>query len=134
MTAPGVASPGLLGSLRRLLGTALELAQVRFELLVTELEGQKLRLYDALMWAAVALVLLGLGLTLLVGFVVLLFWDTYRLPAVGVMTLLFLGGAWLALRAARARLRSPEGAFAATRAELSADREALTRGDDGPTR
>ena len=73
MTAPGVASPGLLGSLRRLLGTALELAQVRFELLVTELEGQKLRLYDALMWAAVALVLLGLGLTLLVGFVVLLF-------------------------------------------------------------
>jgi uncharacterized membrane protein YqjE len=128
------AGPGLLGSLRRLLGTALEVVQVRFELIVTELEQQKLRVFDALIWAAVALVLLALGLVLAVGFVVLLLWDTYRLPAVGVLTLLFLGGAALALRIARTRLRLPEGAFAATRAELTADRTALAPRDDEPAR
>ena len=51
LTGPGTAG-GLFDSLRRLLATALGLAQVRLALFGTELEAEKLRLFDAL-WRAV---------------------------------------------------------------------------------
>jgi len=116
---------GLFDSLRRLLGTALSLAQVRLELLITDLQLEKQRLVEALLRALLGVVLLGLGLVLLIGFLLMLLWDGYRLPALGVLTVLFLGaGLWL-LRAARQRLDSGEAMFAATTAELSRDRAAL---------
>jgi uncharacterized membrane protein YqjE len=120
------ASPGLFDSLRHLAHTALGLAQTRLELFGSELEEEKLRLFDVLWQVALALLLLGLALVLLLGFVVLLFWDGYRLPAVAVLTLLFGGvGLWLLLRA-RALLRASEGGpFALSLAELRRDRDAL---------
>ena len=117
---------GLLASLRRLLGTVLEMAQVKLEIFGNELELEKRRLADGLLWGAAALVMLSLGLVLLCGFVVLLFWDGYRLAAVGVMTLLFLGGGWLLLQLARRRLRSPGGMFASSLAELQHDQAAVS--------
>ena len=118
------ASPGggLLVSLRRLVATLLELAQVRLELIGTELEEQKLRILAALVWGALGVLLVGLGLVLLIGCVVLLFWEGYRLPAMAVLTVAFLCGGALALRRASARLQSEGGAFAASVAELAKDR------------
>ena len=58
---PGASRPpgtGLMQSLRRLASTGLELIQLRLELLASELEQQKLRIFDALAWAAVGLLLL----------------------------------------------------------------------------
>ena len=75
------ASGGLLASLRQLLFTLLETAQVRLELLGTELEAEKRRVLDALVFAAVALVCLALGLVLLCGTVVLMFPDDWRFAA-----------------------------------------------------
>ena len=74
-------SGGLLGSLRQLLGTALETVHVRLELLGTELEFEKRRIFDGLVLGAVALVFLSLGLVLLCGTVILFFWEGYRLMA-----------------------------------------------------
>lgn len=85
---------GLFESLRQLLHTALSLGAVRLELLATDLEIEKLRLIEVALRALVGLMLLGLGLLLLVGFLLLLLWDGYRLPALGVLTLLCLGVAW----------------------------------------
>ena len=113
---------GLLVSLRRLVATVLELAQVRLELIGTELEEQKLRILAALVWGALGVLLVGLGLVLLIGCVVLLFSDGYRLQAMAVLTVVFLGGGALALRRASARLESKGGAFAASVAELAKDR------------
>lgn len=125
-TRPGAAAAeGLLTSLRRFGATAIELVQVRLELIGTEIEEQKLRIMGGLVWAALGAMLIGLGLVLLVGFVVLLFWDSYRLHAVAVLTVVFLGGGALALRHAAARLKSAPGAFATSVAELAQDREAL---------
>lgn len=116
---------GLFASLRRLLATALEIAQVRLELLGTEVELEKQRLLRGLFWAALALMVLGVGLVLLCGFVILLFWEGYRLHAAGVMSLLFLvAGAWL-MQQARAILRNPTGLFKASAAELEQDRAGL---------
>jgi uncharacterized membrane protein YqjE len=116
----------LLTSLRRLLATVIELAQVRLELLGTELELEKRRLFDGLLWALAALIVLGVGLALLCGFVILLFWDAYRLPAAGLLTLLFLGGGVLLLGEARQRLRNPAGIFGSNLAELERDRTGLS--------
>lgn len=128
MSEPAAAA-GLFSSLRRLVGTALELAQVRLELLSTEVEREKLRVFDGLFWAALALLLLSVGVALLCGFIVLLFWDGYRLPALGVLTVLFIGAGFWVTRIARQHLESPGGMFATSSAELARDRGGLEAGE-----
>ena len=123
--SPTAKSDGLFASLRRLLGTLLEIAQVRLELLGTDLELEKRRLFDALLLGLLALLMAGVGLVLLCGFIILLFWEGYRLAVVGVMLLLFLlTAAWL-VHAARLRLQRPNGIFEASLAELQRDRAGL---------
>ena len=52
---------GLMASLRQLLDTLLEIAQVRLELISTELELEKRRWFDALWLAALAFVWFAVG-------------------------------------------------------------------------
>jgi len=120
---------GLFASLRRLSATALEMVQVRLELLGTEFELEKRRLFDGLVWAVAAVLLLGIGLVLLCGFVILLFWEGYRLAAVGVMAFLFLAGSAALLLKARQLLRTHGGLFATSAAELQRDRSQLQSPD-----
>lgn len=132
MAAGGPAGPGLLGTLRRVLAESAELLQVRLALFGTELEREKLRVVDALTRAAVALLLVGLGGMLLVAFVIVLAGDQYRLLAIGLMTLVFLGGGvWMWFSAVE-RLKAPGGLFATTVAELAKDRAALGGGSRPP--
>lgn len=120
---------GLFSSLRQLLGTAVATLQVRLALLSNEIEQEKLRLFDGLLWAGLALMLLALGTLLLAAFVVVLFWDNYRLQALGILALLLLGaGAWL-LSLARDRLRSTGGLFSTSVRELGRDRAGLGAGE-----
>ena len=116
---------GLFESLRRLLHTALSLATVRLELLATDLEIEKLRLIEVTLRALLGIMLLGLSLLLLIGFLLMLLWDGYRLPVLGVLTLLCLVGGLGLLHAAKRRLRQGEPMFAATRAEFERDQAAL---------
>jgi len=116
---------GLFESLRQLLYTALSLATVRLELLATDLEIEKLRLIDVALRALLGIMLLGLSLLLLIGFVLLLLWDGYRLPVLGVLTLLCLLGGLGLLQAAKRGLRRGKPMFAATRAEFERDQAAL---------
>lgn len=116
---------GLFASLHQLLDTAVEILQVRLALLSNELQQEKLRLFDGLLWAGLALMLLGLGVLLLCAFIVVLFWDGYRLQALGVLSGLFLAAGGLLLHAARARLQSPGGPFNTSVEELGRDRAGL---------
>lgn len=120
---------GLLASLRGLLSTALEIAQTRLELLGNELEQEKLNLFDALWWGALALLLLLASLVLAVGFVMFLLQEPYRGPALGLFTLACLVGGVVLLRHARQRLHSVGGAFGASVRELASDRAELTAGE-----
>lgn len=123
-------APGLLASLRRLLATALEIAQVRLELLAVELEQEKQRIFDALLWAAVAMLLLGVGLTLTAGLLVMLLWEGYRLPALAVLCVVFLAGGMVAAWLARTRLSARGGMVGTSLDELARDRDALQRGTE----
>jgi uncharacterized membrane protein YqjE len=111
-----------LASLRQLLNTLLETVQVRLELLGTELEAEKRRLVDALVFSAIALVCLALGLVLVCATVVLMVPQGARLLAVGALAVLFLATGWWLLRLARRRLRNPLGMFHASAKELARDR------------
>jgi uncharacterized membrane protein YqjE len=122
---PQGAGGGLGDSLRRLLGTLLELGQNRLELLGTEYELEKERICDALLWAVCGLLLLGVGMLLLAVLVLLMLPEAHRLPALAGMVLLAMGGgAWL-LGASRRRLLGNAPLFAASAAELERDRAAL---------
>jgi uncharacterized membrane protein YqjE len=116
---------GLFAAMRQLLHSAAQLALLRLDLLATDLELEKLRLVDVAVRALLGLMFIGLGLVLLIGFVLLLMWDGYRLEAAGVLTLLFLGGGGLLLQAAKRRLNDGEPMLAATRAEFARDQAAL---------
>lgn len=120
-------SRGLFASVRQLLATGIETLRVRLELLSTEIEQEKLRLFDAVLWAGLALLLLGIGLLFLCGLVVTLLWDNHRLATLGALAALFLGGGAWALQTARQRLHAPGGLFATSVAELERDRSELAR-------
>jgi uncharacterized membrane protein YqjE len=121
MSDPGQQA-GLLASVRRLLATALEMAQVRLELLGTEIELEKQRLLGGLFWAALALQMLTIALLLLCGFIALLFWDGHRLAAVGSLMLIFLCVGVVMLRQSVKRLRAGSAIFATSASELALDR------------
>ncbi len=129
---PGATGGGLFVSLRRLIGTALELGQVRLELLGTEIEAQKIRILGGLIWAAFGVMCLFVGVVLLAGCIVFLFGEGYRLQALAVLTLAFLAGGGFAIRHARERLKTPPGAFAASVGELAQDRAALRASVETP--
>jgi uncharacterized membrane protein YqjE len=118
---------GLLESLRRVLAGALESVQVRLDLLAVELEQEKRRLLQALLLAALALLLLGVGLVLLVGLLLMLLQESYRLAALAGLGFGFLGGGLALVRLAGRRLASPGGIAAASRGEFARDRQALGR-------
>ena len=120
---------GLLVSAQRLLGTLMEVAQVRLELVATELELEKLRLFDAMLIAAAALFGLGVGVVLLCALLVMLASEGYRVYVLAVLALLFIGGSLWGLHAARTRLRNPGTLFDASLAELARDRAELTSND-----
>lgn len=126
----GTAAPGrtggLLVSLRRLLATGVEILQTRLELLSVELEEEGLRLRELLLYTLIGLFFLGIGVLLLTLLVVVLFWDTYRLPVLTGVTVLYLAlGIGAALRVRRI-LTTRSRLFGATLGELDKDRRQLT--------
>lgn len=113
---------GFLASVRQLLATLLETLHVRLELLGTELEQEKRRVFSALVLAAVGLVCLALALVMLSVVVLLIFWDSYRLSAACALALLFGGGGTYLMYRAKQTLSAPSGLFENSLAELQRDR------------
>lgn len=120
---------GLLATIRRAAAIVLELAEVRLDLLAAELEDEKQRVLDALLRAALAIVLLSLGLVLAVGFVIAIAPEHWRAALLGALALACLGGGAALVAQARHRLATPGGAACATREELARDRRALVAGE-----
>ena len=121
-------SPGLLGSARRVLVSLIEIGQTRLQLASTEVEEERLRIAELLLYATVALFFLGVGLVLASLLVVLLFWDTHReLVLAGLSGLFLLVGVGLAITW-RHKARHKPKLLATTVAELQRDRDALRAG------
>jgi uncharacterized membrane protein YqjE len=118
-------SNGLMESLKRLTGTLLAIFQTRLELLSNEMEEERLRIGQMLLYGSVALLFFGLTIMLLTVFVVVLFWDSYRLQVLGGLTALFFVAGLLVWNALRRVAREKSRLFSSSLAELADDRDRL---------
>jgi uncharacterized membrane protein YqjE len=121
---------GLTASLRALGSTLVELVGVRAELAVVELRQEGERKKEQLALAAAGGVFLALGLLLAAFFVVVFFWDTHRLAAIGGVTVLYLGIGAAAFARLQFKVATSPPPFEATLRELAADREMLKGGHE----
>lgn len=122
----GETGSGILASLRNLAASLIELLYTRLELLVTELEEERLRLLQLLFWAAAALLFFAIGLLLLILLIVALFWDHYRVAAILVIAGAFLGlGSFAAIRVRNLAQARPR-LLSTSLDQLSKDKEQLT--------
>ncbi|MBA2780194.1 phage holin family protein [Billgrantia kenyensis] len=116
---------------KRLLTSLLATGETRLRLAVLELEEERSRLVTLLMLVGLSLVMMLLGLGMLALLVVVLFWDTHRLAAIGVSALVLLGGgitlALLCLRLARRHTLLKE-----TLSQLALDRHLVEEQRDTP--
>lgn len=121
----GAPQPGVRESLRELGADALALARVRIELLALELKEAQERQKRMLWLAVVSSLFLAAGFFGMSVLVVVLFWDTYRIPAILVVSGAYLGiGGWALLRL-QDLVRNSPAPFAATIAEFERDLDAF---------
>lgn len=119
------ASPGLLGSAKRLLSTLTSIVSARLELLANEFQEERLRLTQMLFFAFAALFCFGMGVLLLTVFIVVLFWDDHRLAAIAVLGILFFAAGTLLTLLLRSKAGERSVLFSASLAELAKDRRHL---------
>ncbi|SFC66554.1 phage holin family protein [Massilia yuzhufengensis] len=109
----------------RISANFLDLARTRLELATIELQEGTQRLVGYLAWALAAAVLALFALALVVLFVLVLFWDSHRLLAVGGLAAVFALGCAIAVMKLRAGLAARPPLLPATLAELRKDAAAL---------
>jgi uncharacterized membrane protein YqjE len=114
-------SEGLLDSLRNLARTFLAIVHTRIEIFASELDEERTRLAQITLLAAVAAFCLGLAVILLVFFLVVLFWESDRLLAIGVLAGVFAAGGIAACLGLRAAISKRPKFLSATLAELRKD-------------
>lgn len=114
---------------KRLLKSLVANGETRLRLAVLELEEERARLLTLLLLAGASLLLLLLGVATLTALVIVLFWDTYRLTAIGVSAGVLIGTsvliALIAIRQAKQHTL-----FKETLRQLAADRALLEAKDD----
>lgn len=122
------AGTGLVGSIKRLTATLTSIVSTRLELLANELQEERLRLTQMLLFALFALFCFGMTLLLLTVFIVVLFWDDHRLAVLGAMSVIFFVSGLLAALLLRGKAQEKSKLFSASLAELEKDRERLGAG------
>lgn len=121
----GSPTRGLLHSLRRVLAGVIEIVQTRIELVITELEEQRLRTGQIAATAFFALFFLAMAIILGTLTVVMLFWQTNPIAVLAGFTALYLALAIIAAVVLRARFKARPRLLSATLAELLRDRDHL---------
>ena len=125
MTEEAGRSESLLDSLRNLARTFIAIVQTRVEIFASEVDEERTRLARIAVLAAVAALCIALAVVLLVFFLVVLFWDTNRLLAIGVLAGVFAVGGTAAGLGLRAAISQRPKFLSATLAELRKDRTRL---------
>jgi uncharacterized membrane protein YqjE len=118
-------SGGLRAALARLGAAGIEFSRTRIELATVEFSEERERTTRRLILVAAAALGFAFALLGLSAFVVVWFWDTHRLLALGAVTLVYalIGG--VALMRLQSFQRSAPKPFATTLAELERDRDWL---------
>ena len=124
MDQPGESGKGIFASLRRLLKTGFAVAQNRLELLLVELQEERLQLFDTLLLLGVVLILAGMTLMVVTVTIVVLCVRADRLGPLVVLMLVYLVATAIAVWRLRIRLKG-WAPFSGTVAELKKDKACL---------
>jgi len=119
-------SKGLLESLTILAGTLVAIAHTRLELLSADMEEERAHFFSLLMLTLAALLCLGIGVVLATILLVVAFWDTHRLLALGALAGFFLVVGMAVWAFALHKARTKPRLFAASLSELFKDRQQLS--------
>lgn len=109
----------------RLAATLLAMVRTRMALASVEMEEQSQRYLGYLLMSLLALFLFGIAIVLVALFVIILFWDTYRIAAVLGMAGVFALAAVVIGLKVRSGFASQPALLSATMAELQKDIEFL---------
>jgi uncharacterized membrane protein YqjE len=120
---------GLLGSLKSLTALVVAITHNRLNLLSTDLEIAREQMVSVLMMVLVTLFCLCFGALLLALFVVVIFWDTHRLIALGSVTGVFILIGVICLWRVLKALKAMPATFEASLAELAKDYKQLKSND-----
>ena len=118
------AEGGVLSAAERVLKTLRDIAENRFELFLVELKEERVRVFEALLLAAMGIVCALMMLFMLTFTLVVVFWDANRLLVLLLLTLGYAGAAAAALVALRSRLKRWR-AFSETLEQIKKDRTCL---------
>jgi uncharacterized membrane protein YqjE len=118
---------GVIGAMAQLGAIALAILRTRIELASVEFVEARERIKDMVLLAAVGIVLGLFALLFASLFVIACFWDSYRLAAVGGVTLFYIAITVLVFARLRKISRDAPAPFAATLEELEHDAAALRR-------
>jgi len=120
---------GLFSALKNLIGTLLAISKTRAELLVTEVEEEKLRLMSLWAKAFGAAWLFALGIIMAICCIALFYWEQ-RVLVFGIAATVFLVVGFIVFASLRRQLRQPSKMFSASLAELETDIAQLRRREE----
>jgi len=115
----------ILDSAARLLATFLAVVQTRIELLTVELEEEVLRYFVYLLLALAAMACLGIAVLLAILLIVVIYWDTHRIPVLVALIAFFALAAIAITLGVRNNYRRKSRLLAHTLAEMAKDVETL---------
>lgn len=118
---------GLSDAIFRLGGTVVALLRTRLELATVEFEEERERATELLVLVFCCVLLTLFSLLFASVFVIAWYWDTYRMSAIGAVTLFYVALAVATFMRLQRRRRDKPAPFAATLAELSNDVASLRR-------
>lgn len=119
------ASAGFVGALRALADGLLASAQDRLELFTVELQEEKFRLIQIIVWISAAIFAGGLAITFASITFVYLFWESARLTVLVTLTLVYSGALVAVIVAFRRYLARQPRPFAASLQEIKNDRSCI---------
>ena len=102
------------------------MAYTRLALLANELEEERLYLTRLFVYGLLALFFFVLGVLVLSLLVIVAFWETHRLAAMGGVAVLYLAIAFYFVMSARHLMAQKSRLFSATLAEIDKDLAALS--------
>lgn len=117
---------GLFSALKNMIATLIAIGKTRAELLVTELEEEKLRLMSLWSKAIGAAFLLAVGSIMAVFCLALAFWEQ-RVLVFAIFSVLFIAGGLYLIGSLKRQARQPSKMFRASLAELEQDMAELRR-------
>jgi len=118
-------SKGLLDSLTVLAGSLVSIAHTRLELLSIDLEEDRIHLLSVVLLSLAALFSLVVGVVLVAILLVVIFWESHRLLALGSLAGFFLVAGLVACGFAVRKAKTKPRLFTASLLELFKDSQQL---------